>query len=366
MQLENKPYTFDRVVRILITLIIIAVLIWLFNLLKPVLIPFAIALLLAYLINPLVDFFQNKVRLKNRILAISTSFLVIIGVIVAFWIIMIPVIGDEVNQMQSLLEKYNQDAKIQERLSELLPPNLADFFHQITSFNELQSLFQNTDITYILKNLSSGVFNVFSSSLNLLAGIFTIFVVILYLIFILSDYNKFTQDWDDWLPAKFRDLIVGIVEDLEEGMNSYFRAQALIALIVGILFAIGFGIIGLPLGILLGLFVGALNLIPYLQTIGFIPATFIAVLHALETGQSFWIIMLWILIVFIIVQTIQEAVLVPRIMGNVTGLHPAIILLSLSIWGQLMGLLGLIIALPVTTIILSYYKRYFKLGDDKT
>lgn len=84
----------------------------------------------------------------------------------------------------------------------------------------------------------------------------------------------------------------------------------------------------------------------------------LAILKAADTGQNFWIIIACALAVFAIVQIIQDTFLVPKIMGKITGLNPAIILLSLSIWGSLMGMLGMIIALPLTTLMLSYYQRF--------
>ena len=132
----------------------------------------------------------------------------------------------------------------------------------------------------------------------------------------------------------------------------------MIALIVGILFSLGFKIIGLPLALILGMFVGVLNLVPYMQIFGFIPAFILSVIYSLEMNQNLWITLGATSLVFLIVQIIQETILVPKIMNKVTGMHPAIILLSLSIWGSLMGLTGLIIALPISSIIIVYYKRF--------
>ena len=94
------------------------------------------------------------------------------------------------------------------------------------------------------------------------------------------------------------------------------------------------------------------------MAIGFLPTIVLAILKAADTGENFWVILAGALIVFIVVQAIQDGFLVPRIMGKITGLNPAIILLSLSIWGSLLGMLGMIIALPLTTLMLSYYQRF--------
>ena len=161
----------------------------------------------------------------------------------------------------------------------------------------------------------------------------------------------------NWIPAKYRNTAEDIATDLNSGMRAYFRGQATIALIVGILCCVGFKLIGLPLAILLGVLIGCLNLVPYLQILGFIPAFLLSILHSLETGTSIWASIGATLLVLVVVQIIQESVLVPKIMKKVTGLNPAIILLSLPIWGSLLGITGLIIALPVTTLLISYYKR---------
>ena len=156
---------------------------------------------------------------------------------------------------------------------------------------------------------------------------------------------------------------VSIGNDIEESMNRYFRGQALVAGLVGILFSIGFLIVGLPLAIVLGLFIGVLNMVPYLQLIGIIPTILLCLVSASDTGTNFWLLFGACILVFIIVQIIEDVFIVPRVMGKVTGLNPAIILLSLSIWGTLLGFVGMIIALPLTTLCLSYYQRYV-IGDD--
>ena len=141
-------------------------------------------------------------------------------------------------------------------------------------------------------------------------------------------------------------------------MNKYFRGQAVVAFCVGVLFSIGFLIIDFPMAIGLGMFIGLLNMVPYLQLVGFVPTILLAIVKAADTGQNFWLIMLMALLVFAVVQLIQDGLLTPKIMGNVTGLNSAIILLSHSIWGSLLGMLGMVIALPLTTLLLNYYQKY--------
>ena len=172
------------------------------------------------------------------------------------------------------------------------------------------------------------------------------------------DYENMSSGFIKMVPKGHRKFIQGMLNDVEQGMNSYFRGQSLIALIVGILFAFAFWIIDFPMAIPLGLFMGFLNLVPYLQTLGFAPAIVLALLKAHDTGDKFWLIMIAFTIAVLVVQTLQDAVITPKVMGKVTGLNAAVILLSLSVWGSLLGFIGLIIALPLTTLLISYYKRY--------
>lgn len=141
-------------------------------------------------------------------------------------------------------------------------------------------------------------------------------------------------------------------------MNLYFRGQALIASIVGILFSIGFLIIGLPMGVVLGLFIGILNMVPYLQLISLPITALLCVVWTVSTGGDFWVIFAESMAVYIVVQVLQDMIITPKVMGKAMGLNPAIILLALSVWGSLLGFMGLIIALPLTTLILSYYNMY--------
>jgi predicted PurR-regulated permease PerM len=202
------------------------------------------------------------------------------------------------------------------------------------------------------------VWKVIDSSLSVVSGLLSVTMIVLYTIFILLEYEQFSTGWVDLLPKKMRRFATQLVDDVTTGMNKYFRGQALVASCVGILFCIGFLIIDFPMAIALGVFIGMLNMVPYMQLIGFIPTILLAIVKSADTGQNFWVIFLSALIVFAVVQVIQDTLLTPKIMGKVTGLNAAIILLSLSIWGSLLGVLGMIIALPMTTLLLNYYQKY--------
>ncbi len=352
--MERKKITFDSFIRAVILGAIIIGVLMLLKRLSGVLLPFFLAWLIAYLIYPLVSFFQHKLRLKNRIISIFCALftLSVIGS-VAFYLLVPPMIQEFLRVKDLLIEYFSTT-----HTASNVPTTLSEFIRQNIDLHILEQMFSQENILDALKVTVPKLWSLISESINLLFGFFTVFLILLYIVFILLDYESISEGWAHLMPRKYRKTVTGILNDVKDGMNRYFRGQALVALCVGILFSIGFLIIDFPLAIGLGLFIGALNMVPYLQIIGFVPTIMLAILKAADTGDNFWIIIASATAVFIVVQIIQDGYLVPRIMGKITGLNPAIILLSLSIWGSLMGMLGMIIALPLTTLMLSYYQRY--------
>lgn len=352
--MERKKITFDSFIRTVILGAIIIGILMLLKRLSGVLLPFFLAWLIAYLIYPLVSFFQYKLRLKNRIASIFCALftLTIIGG-AAFYLLVPPMVQEFLRVKDLLIEYFSTT-----HTASNVPTTLSEFIRQNVDMRILEQMFSQENILDALKVTVPKLWALVSESINLLFGFFTVFLILLYIVFILLDYESISQGWTHLMPKKYRHTVTGILNDVKDGMNRYFRGQALVALCVGILFSIGFLIIDFPLAIGLGLFIGALNMVPYLQIIGFVPTIMLAILKAADTGDNFWIIIASATAVFIVVQIIQDGYLVPRIMGKITGLNPAIILLSLSVWGSLMGMLGMIIALPLTTLMLSYYQRY--------
>ncbi|MBN1462349.1 MAG: AI-2E family transporter [Paludibacteraceae bacterium] len=350
----EKPFTFDRVVRIVIGIVVAITLYFLVNKLSGVLLPFLIAWLLAYMIHPLVNFFQYRLRVKNRVLSIFFALLSIAIVLIGLLFLIIPPIINEISQTGGLISVYIEHIE----LNSFLPPDVKFFLVEWLNKVDLEQLLNQENIKQGVETLVPQFWSLLSGSFDFIISLFVVVVIFLYTLFILADYEKITDGWIQFVPQKYRYLLSEIVDDLEEGMNKYFRGQALIASIVGLLFAVSFEIIDLPLGLILGLLIGVLTMVPYLKIVMIFPVGFVALLKSIETGQSYWMVVLTILVIFILIQAFEDLVLIPKIMGKAMGMNPAVILLSLSVWGALLGIAGMIIALPITTIIVSYYKRF--------
>lgn len=357
----NRPYTFDRVVRIVIGILVFATLFLLVRHLSAVLLPFLIAWLLAYLLHPMVSMFQHKLKFKSRLLSMLTTFTLIGAVITGVVMLVSPIINNEIIRMSQLLSMYTQGFDVDSIIPVALQNEIRDFIVAI----DFKALLNDPEFMESVKGVAPKLWLIVNNSLSFVFGFAVIFLIMLYTIFLLLDYEKVNNGLRKIIPVKNRELIYQIIDDIEAGMKRYFRGQSLVALIVGVLFTIGFYIVDMPMAIIMGIVIGILNLVPYLQTFSYPPILFLVFLKSIETGNGFGTELWPVAIVFLIVQPMQDLVLVPKIMGRVTGLKPAIILLSLSVWGALLGIVGVIIALPFTTLIVSYYKR-FVLNEKKT
>lgn len=362
---ESNASVFSRetIIRSVITIAVLVALYLLVRRLSGVLLPFLISFVVAYMLAPIVNFLQHKCRLKNRVLSIVVTLLLVIGLLTGAVAAVVPAISRQATSLSQSIKTYVSQWDGNEYFS----PEVNERIEEIIQSIDIKTLINSEEVKQGIKKVIPILGDWISSGVNAIMGLAVAFICILYIIFLLIDYEKISTNWHKYIPNRFRDSIVMLISDLDRNMNAYFRGQALVASIVGILFAIGFQIIGLPMGIGIGLFIGVLNLVPYLQALGIPPCIILGLIQSAETGRPVWVVMLCVAAVFIIVQTIQDMVLVPTIMGNVTGMGPAWILLSLSVWGSLLGFVGMIIALPITTLLVSYYKRFvLHISDDMT
>ncbi len=352
----KAPITFDSFIRGVLLLLLLVGIGLLVNRLSGVLLPFFIAWLLAYLMYPLVKFLQYKCRLRSRTLSIIVAAVLVLAVITGLSLLIIPPLVSEFSKANALFSKY-ADRFLG---GTGVIPYIQQFLDQFGSKYQksILDLVQERSFMEAAQSVFGQLWNVVYQTVDFAIGLVGSLIVLLYLFFILQDYEMINEGWVALIPKSSRSFASQLADDVKSGMNSYFRGQGLVALCVGVLFSVGFLIVGFPMAIALGLFMGFLNLVPYLQTLGFLPMILLALLKAADTGENFWMILLPAVIVVAVVQVLQDAFLVPKIMGSAMGLNPAVILLSLSVWGSLLGFIGLIIALPLTTLLISYYRRF--------
>lgn len=325
-----------------------------FSRLYGVLLPFFVSFLLAYVLDPIVVFIQTKCRVRNRALAVVVTLVLAVGIVAGAVAALRKPVMDQVNTAWTGFQNYIATFDINQYMS-------AETQEKLLQWQEnwdWKSVLANPELTTSIKELLPKIGNWITGGLSWMSELLVVFIGFMYLIFLMIDFPNIRANYSRYIPRKIRPRVVTLMGDIDRNMNAYFRGQAMVATCVGILFAIGFTITGMPMGIAMGLIIGLLNMVPYMQALGIPPCIVLCLIQSAQTGQPVWLTLLMMTVVFIVVQSIQDMVLTPKIMGNVTGMSPAAILLSLSIWGALCGVIGMIIALPITTLIISYYDRY--------
>lgn len=348
--LSSRPFTLDRITRIVFTALLIAAIVWLVGILENVLLPFCLACLISYLLEPLVELNQRMLRTSRRAIPSFLTLAEVAVFVIALLYFFLPSIINEVNQIGDMLSKVSATGTSLHNLS----PDIYEWLRRHFNFENIDKVFELKQIEQIVDSGAS----IMSESLGILFRALEWLITFIYVIFILIDYPQLMKGFRLLVPPRIRPIAYRVADDIKLNMNRYFRSQALIAACAAVFYCIGFSIVGIPLAIVLGIMVGVLYMIPYFQYITLIPVAIVCLIASLNGVDGFWTLFGECLLVYVVSQSVCDYVLTPKIMGKAMGLNPAIILLSLSVWGTLMGLIGMIIALPLTTLLLGYYQEY--------
>ena len=356
----DKPITFDTFVRWLGYGLLAIAIICLLNYLGSVLLPFAAAWFIAYLLYPVVKFVQYKLHVPGRVLSIVVTLILVIAILCGIGWLIIPPMIEQFQKLGDLVSTYIRNAAHIKNIPEAVS-QWTNEHHQ-----ELEEYLMSENFSESVRNAIPKMFSMVGQTASIIISLIASLITLLYMFFILMDYEYLTDSWIKIFPKKSRPFWSVLAKDAERELSNYIRGQGMVAFIMGVLFCIGFTIIDFPMAIGLGILIGILDLVPYLHTFALIPTALLALLKAADTGQNFWIIFAMAVAVFAIVQVIIDLIITPYIMGKAMRLNPAILLLSLSVWGALLGFIGLIIALPATTLIIAYYQRYVTREDEET
>lgn len=359
----TKKWTTDKIMQFILAAILLSISILLLNYLSAVLVPFGAAFLIAYILDPLVNIIQKKVRF--RIIAVILVLSLITAFITTSLVILIPKVTIEIQRLGVLLGKLLNDSSWRARLNEIVPENFIDHLRQLISIEKISVFMQSLDFWKeaqgIFNKLLPGALGILSGTATLLFWFLGLLLIVMYLIFIMLDMPKLRSKIKQLVPIKYQSEATELAKSMDFFMASYFRAQTIVAMSVGILFATSFSIMGLPMGFFFGLFIGALNMVPYLQLVSIPIALLLGVVYALDTGTPFWQVLIIVTAIYGVIQVIQDLILVPNIIGKSMNLPPIGILLSLSVWGKLLGFLGLIVAIPFTCLTMAYLDKFQKI-----
>lgn len=367
----EKWFLDNRFSVILFNLLLFFLIIWVFNkisfVLNPawmffsaILPPVLLATIQFYVMNPVVDWLEKKWRVP-RVLTIIVLFLIV--VVALIWIIntIIPIVQEQINSLVKNWPKIWDDA-VNATQNALRDPRLNSVRSNIDKIidNTQKTLFKSgqTTVNVALTNISSAVSIITMIIMTLMTTPFLLF-------FMLKDGHNLRPYITKFAPQRWQKSFGKLLWDINNAISSYIRGQITVAFWVGVMFAIGYTVVGLPYGYTLAILAGFLNLIPYFGTfIAFIPALVIGIMTSVP-------MLIKVLIVFAIEQTIEGRVISPLVMGNKLEMHPITTILLLIGASAVWGLWGVVFGIPIYAVlkiivsrVYNYYRKVSDVFDD--
>lgn len=322
--------------------------------------PLIIASMLAIVLRPIIEYCKRRFKLSRAASTISLYILLLLFISLILFLT-IPLLVDQLLDLIDYIPKL---------ASQILGFFEGKFPKAVANLKvKLKDLALFKDPNAFLATFNSyfpTVLQVGNNILGLIAWITGLAVTPIYLFYILRTKSSFIEGIEkqlSFMKTTWRNDLIFLLNQYVQILEAFFRGQLLIALMMGVLFAIGFSLIGLEFGLILGISIGFLNIIPYLGTIIGL-TTVIPIAFFQEDGS--WVLAVLTLGVFILVEFISGYFLTPKIMNKKTGLHPMTIIISLFFWGTTFhGILGMILAIPLTaSIVATWYlvkKKYLSM-----
>ncbi|MDR1343749.1 MAG: AI-2E family transporter, partial [Tannerellaceae bacterium] len=214
----DKPFTFDRVARIIFSIAVVALLVYLLTLLRNALLPFLIAWLMAYLTQPFVRLFQYRLRLKNRMLSIMA---VIVSLLLVSGLILLLVVPSIMGEIEGALKLIRTQSRLTDGYIPFLPEAWQAYIQNSINVEQLMELLDKENLSNILKEVAPKLWFLLSNAFSVLFSITIVFIILLYFVFILLDYEKINNGWIKLIPDKYRSFIMELAGDVESSMNRY-------------------------------------------------------------------------------------------------------------------------------------------------
>ncbi|WP_445322365.1 AI-2E family transporter [Paenibacillus sp. IHBB 10380] len=313
-----------------------------YQFLKVILAPFLVAMIISYVLNPVVCMLQNrKVPRSMAVLLIYAVFITSLAVIV---INMIPMFIKQLEELNEHLPEMTMHAQsfVTNLDNNLLPSGVRT---GITNW-----FFQLED------RLALGISNFMNHIGSTINMVLNIFIVPFLIFYILKDFDLLERTVVAYLPRSRRKSIVVLLKEIDNALGNYVRGQFLVCFIIGVFAYIGYMIIGMPYALLLASVVAIFNVVPYLGPfLGAAPAVVMASTVSIK-------MLLLVVVVNTICQILESNVISPQVVGRKLHLHPVLIIFSLLVGGELAGIVGLILAVPflaVIKVIIAHFFAYY-------
>ncbi|MDJ0739165.1 MAG: AI-2E family transporter [Gammaproteobacteria bacterium] len=313
---------------------------WLVYLLSPILTPFVISALLAYLGDPLVD--RLEARGLKRTPAVVVVFVVLFLLLTLLVLLLVPRIEAQVSQLIAKMPGYLEWLRLNllPRLQDLLPGDVALFDLNVVQ----QTLAKHWREAGGL--LARAWSSVSGSGLAVLGWLVNLFLIPVLTFYLLRDWDLLVAGVRALLPRRSESIWVRLASEADEVLGAFLRGQLLVMFALGVIYTTGLWLIGLDFALLIGMFAGIVSFVPYLGLIvGIVVAGIASVLQSQGWGD-----LPWVVVVFVAGQLLEGSVLTPRLVGERIGLHPVAVIFAVMAGGQLYGFFGILLALPVAAV----------------
>lgn len=340
--------------------------------LQPLLVPIAVAGIIAYLLDPLVKKLEKQgVPSFRAVILVFTGFMVFVALLI------LSVVPTALGQAAELVSEDQRETIVESVRGYLASLRSEDGLLNHDSIRPVAEAIekgikdpQNWDwLKEKFPALAARAWEFVGQSFGFLGYVIGLFLVPIYLFFFLKESQVIQKNWSNYLPlraSKFKDEVVGVVQEINGYLIAFFRGQLLVSMIDGALVGVCLLIIQMPYAILIGVFVAVLGLIPYIGNLMcLVPAVAISLWHySDEANQIFgidhvWIYPLIVIGIFTVTQQLNSLVTAPKIVGDSVGLHPLTVIFSVLFWSMLIGgFLGALLAVPLTASIKVLFRRY--------
>lgn len=310
--------------------------------------PVILALVLYYLINPLINVLENKFHV-NRIISITFVFIIILALLIWGVMSLIPFVQSQVDSLVKNWPQYwdAMNKSIQDMFSD---PKLHLVRKRLIETNSSVTKSFEKSMDQILPQTMNNL----SSAVSVLTNVIVILMTAPFILFfMLKDDKKFKESIIKFMPDRIKKSVGDMISEISQSLSSYITGQLTVAFWVAVMFFVGYLIIGQRYALILGIVAGILNLIPYIgSTLALIPSLVIAAFIAPS-------MVLKVLIVFVAEQTIETRVISPIIVGNKMQMHPVTTILVLLVSAGMYGLVGMIAGIPIFSILKIIFTRFF-------
>jgi predicted PurR-regulated permease PerM len=317
-------------------------------LLTPILEPFLISALLAYLGNPLIQHLQRWHL--PRTLAVVLVFCLTIMVLGLFLVLLVPLIEKQIwvliNKIPLMIQ-YFQTIGLPKALALLDKWNLSQYV-QIDSLKNVAGAHWQQASGYLSGYLSVFWQKLFHSGMAIFTWVINLLLIPVVTFYLLRDWHLLLTDCAALLPRNRAPVIIGLLSQCNEVLGAFFKGQLMVTLSLAALYSLGLSLLGLQLALLIGLIAGLLSIVPYLGfSIGLIAALLAALIQFPDH-----IHLLYVLLVFLLGNVLEGMVLTPWLVGDKIGLHPVAVIFAILAGGQLFGFIGILLALPVAAVLM--------------